>query len=91
MSESPIPFIKQYIYGKEALINIGNSNESTNSSTQHCSFKKNSHSTKYFAKCSFFFTNLSQGNFLNCPKFFILSKNLNAARTRTGIKQNLLH
>ena len=35
------------------------------------------HATKYFNKVLFFFTNLSQGNFLYCPNIFILTKNLN--------------
>ena len=39
----------------------------------------------------FFFTNLSQGNFLYNPKFFVQTKNRNIARNRTEIKQNLLH
>ena len=39
----------------------------------------------------FFFIKLSQGNFLYCPKFFTLAKNLNISRTRTETKQNLLH
>ena len=39
-----------------------------------------------------FITNLSQGNFLKCPRFFILTKNLNTAHTpTTEMKQNLLH
>ena len=39
----------------------------------------------------FFFTNLSQGNFLYCSKFFILTKNLNTAFTPTEMKQNFLN
>ena len=39
----------------------------------------------------FFFTNLSQINFLNCVKFFIVTKSLNTARAYTEMKQNLLH
>ena len=30
---------------------------------------------------------ISQGNFLYCPRFFILTRNLNAARTPTEMKQ----
>ena len=37
--------------------------------------------------CEMFF--LSQGNFLYCPNFFRLTKNLNTALTPTEIKQNL--
>ena len=44
-----------------------------------------------FAKCSFFFTHLSQRNFLYCPRFFILNKILNTDCTPTEMKQNLLH
>ena len=39
----------------------------------------------------FSFTNLSQGNFLYCPKFFIPTKVLHTACTPTELKQNLLH
>ena len=38
----------------------------------------------------FFFTNLSHINFLNCPKFFTLTKSLNTALAPTEMKQNLL-
>ena len=38
---------------------------------------------KIFCKMIFFFTNLSQGNFLHCARFFLLTKNLNTARTPT--------
>ena len=39
------------------------------------------------------FTNLSQGNFFDCLRFFILTKNLNTVHTPspTEMKQNLLH
>ena len=39
----------------------------------------------------FFFTNLSQSNFLYYPKFFIWTKVLRTARAPTELKQNLLH
>ena len=39
----------------------------------------------------FFITNLSQGNFLHCPRFFMLSKNLNTACTPIEMKQKVLH
>ena len=39
----------------------------------------------------FFFKNLSQGNFLHCPKLFILTKHVHTAHTLTEMKQNLLH
>ena len=45
---------------------------------------------KNFTKCELFckmffsiFMNLPQGNFLYCPWFFILTKNLNTARSPT--------
>ena len=31
----------------------------------------------------FFYTNSSQGNFLCCPKLFVITKNFNTARSRT--------
>ena len=37
------------------------------------------------------FTNLTQGNFFYCVRFFILTKNLNTVHTPTEMKQNLLH
>ena len=37
----------------------------------------------------FFFTNLSQGNFLCYQRIVIITKNLNTARTPTEMKQNL--
>ena len=42
------------------MTNIDHSKKST----------KISHTANFFAKCSFFFTNLSQGNFLYCPQGF---------------------
>ena len=39
----------------------------------------------------FSFTNLSQGNFLYHPKFFIPTQVLHTACTPTELKQNLLH
>ena len=40
----------------------------------------------------FFFQKfLSQGNFLHCPKLFILTKHVHTAHTLTEMKQNLLH
>ena len=47
--------------------------------------------TKYFANVLFSFTNLSQGNFLYYPKFFIPTKVLHTARTPAQLKQNFLH
>ena len=45
-----------------------------------------------FCEMLFFFTNLSQGNFLYCPRFFILTtKILNTVHAPTEMKQNLLH
>ena len=49
------------------------------------------HTTKYFMKFLFFFINLSQSNFLNCYKFFIVTKSLNTACAPAEMKQNLLH
>ena len=54
---------------------------------------------KNFAYCEmlckiffFFVTNLSQGNFLYCQRFFIPTKILiNTGRTLTEMRQNLLH
>ena len=47
---------------------------------------------KILCKMFFFsFTNLSQGNFLYHPKFFIPSQVLHTARTPTELKQNLSH
>ena len=39
MSEPPIPSIKYYIQGKEALINIDNSTTSFKSLTKNCNSK----------------------------------------------------
>ena len=39
----------------------------------------------------FSFTNLAQSNFLNCPKFFMITKGLTTALAPTEMKQNLLH
>ena len=83
MSEFPIHFIKQYIYVKEALINTDNSKKTTKSSKPYNS-KKITYNT-------FFLTNLSNGNFLYCPKFFILTKTFCTVHTPTKMKQNLLH
>ena len=47
---------------------------------------KNFTCREMFCKMFFFFSNLSQGNFLYCPTFFILTKNLNAVRTPTEMK-----
>ena len=52
---------------------------------------KVSHTMKYFTKCYFFFTNLYETNFLDCPKFFIVTISLNTAHASTEMKQNLLH
>ena len=68
------------------LINIQNSKKSTKSSAKHCDSKEISHAGKCFAKCPFLFSNLSQGNFLYCPTFFILTKILNTAHTPTEMK-----
>ena len=54
----PLHYIIYLIY--LTLINIDHSKKST----------KISHTANFFAKCSFFFTNLSQGNFLYCPQGF---------------------
>ena len=39
----------------------------------------------------FFLTNLSQGNFLYCPEFYIPTKNVTTTPIPTEMKQNLLH
>ena len=40
---------------------------------------------------AFFFPSLSSDNFSYCPRFLILTKNLNTTRTPSEMKQNLLH
>ena len=40
-------------------------------------------------KVIFFFTNLSHINFLNCPKFFTLTKSLNTALAPTEMKKKI--
>ena len=72
-------------------MNIDNSKKSTKPSTKLCNSKKTWYTMKCFAKCVFFFTNLSQGNFLYCRRFFIPTKNLNTEHTPTEMKANLLH
>ena len=51
---------------------------------------KLSHTTECFTKY-FFYINFSQSHFLNCPKFFIVTKTLNSALAPIKMKQNLLH
>ena len=76
---------------KETSINIDNSNKSTKLSTKHCNSKTFWVLWNVLQNVLFFFTNLSQGNFLYCQRFFIPTKILNTVRTPTWMKQNLFH
>ena len=73
---SPLPTSSNNIFKVkkhwETLILI-NLKRSTKSSTKHCNSKKILCTLKCFAKCSFFFTNLFQGNSLYHRSFFILT------------------
>ena len=85
----PLSTSSNNIHGKEALINIDNFEKSTRSSTKHCNSKNSAYYKMFCKMFYFFFTNLSQGNFLYCPKFSTLTKNVNTTHTPTEMKQNL--
>ena len=75
---------------KESLISIDDSKKSTKT-TKHCTSENFCIVGNVCKIFFFFFTNLSQGNFLYWLRTFIRTKNLNTARTPTEMKQNLLH
>ena len=88
MSESPIRlYLYEIIYFKVS-IDKQNSENSTKSPTKRCNSKK-FRIVRNILRNVIFFSNLCQGNFLYCPKFFIL--NLNTARAPAEMKQNPLH
>ena len=74
----------------KTLIKKNNSKKSTKSA-KRCDSKQFCALQNVLENAFFFFKNLSQGNFLHCPRFFILTKILNTAHTPTEMKQNLLH
>ena len=72
----PLSTSSNNICCKEALMNIDNFKKRTWSSTKHCNSRNFSILQKVLQNVLSFFTNLSQGNFLCCPKFFIQLKML---------------
>ena len=82
--QAPYSF-HQILYLRYALTNINSSKKTTKSLNKHCTLQN------ILQNVLFFFTNLSQGNFLYFIKFFILIKSLNIACVPAKMKQNLLH
>ena len=70
------------------MTNIDNPKKSTKSSTKRQNSKKFCILQNILQNVLFLFTSLSQGNFLYCPMFYIVTTNLSCP---TDMKQYLLH
>ena len=74
------------------MVNRGSSKKSTKSSSKHCNLKV-LHTTKYFAKCSFFSSQIYHKAIFYTAYFYanLMLLNLNTVRTLIEMKLNLLH